>query len=73
MYLRLKLPVSFWAMKATKSSVIYQGGHKIDRAVANQIATGIRAWAESKGVALHSLVPAAHRYYVQKNMIHSLH
>ena len=27
-----------------------KGSKKIDRAVANQIATGIRAWAESKGV-----------------------
>lgn len=27
-----------------------KAGQKIDRAVANQIATGIRAWAESKGV-----------------------
>ena len=27
-----------------------KAGQKIERAVANQIATGIRAWAESKGV-----------------------
>jgi glutamine synthetase len=27
-----------------------EGGKKIDRAVANQIANGLRAWAESKGV-----------------------
>jgi glutamine synthetase len=27
-----------------------EGGKKIDRAVANQIANGIKAWAESKGV-----------------------
>src|ERR1044071_4942907 len=27
-----------------------KGGKKIDRAVANQIANGLRAWAESKGV-----------------------
>jgi glutamine synthetase len=36
------------AFKSLKSSI--KGGKKIDRSVANQIATGIRAWAESKGV-----------------------
>lgn len=37
------------AYKSLQSSI--KAGHKIDRAVANQIATGIRAWAESKGVS----------------------
>lgn len=36
------------AYKSLMTSV--QAGQKIDRAMANQIATGIRAWAESKGV-----------------------
>ncbi|HRH60954.1 MAG TPA: glutamine synthetase III, partial [Chitinophagaceae bacterium] len=36
------------AYKSLAASV--KGGKKIDRAVANQIANGIRAWAESKGV-----------------------
>jgi glutamine synthetase len=36
------------AFKSLKASI--KGGKKIDRSVANQIATGIRAWAESKGV-----------------------
>lgn len=36
------------AYKSLQSSI--KAGHKIDRAVANQIANGIRAWAESKGV-----------------------
>ncbi|SDZ73988.1 glutamine synthetase [Arachidicoccus rhizosphaerae] len=36
------------AYKSLLSSV--QGGKKIDRNLAGQIATGIRAWAESKGV-----------------------
>jgi len=36
------------AYKSLLSSV--QGGKKIDRNLASQIATGIRAWAESKGV-----------------------
>ncbi|MBP6591098.1 MAG: glutamine synthetase III, partial [Chitinophagaceae bacterium] len=37
------------AYKSLQSSI--KAGHKIDRAVANQIATGIRAWAEAKGVS----------------------
>ncbi|MBD0276973.1 MAG: glutamine synthetase III, partial [Flavisolibacter sp.] len=36
------------AYKSLMSSV--KSGHKIDRNMANQIANGIRAWAESKGV-----------------------
>jgi glutamine synthetase len=36
------------AYKSLQSSI--RGGKKIDRAVANQIANGMRAWAESKGV-----------------------
>ncbi|MBL7732871.1 MAG: glutamine synthetase III, partial [Chitinophagaceae bacterium] len=36
------------AFKSLRSSV--NAGQKIDRTMANQIATGIRAWAESKGV-----------------------
>ena len=36
------------AYKSLMSSI--KGGKKIDRAVASQIANGLRAWAESKGV-----------------------
>ncbi|MGI8636453.1 MAG: glutamine synthetase III, partial [Segetibacter sp.] len=36
------------AYKSLVTSI--RGGRKIDRAVAGQIANGIRAWAESKGV-----------------------
>lgn len=36
------------AYKSMMASV--KAGHKIDRGMANQIASGIRAWAESKGV-----------------------
>ncbi|MBI5371770.1 MAG: glutamine synthetase III [Sphingobacteriales bacterium] len=36
------------AYKSLRASI--KAGHKIDRAVANQIAIGIRAWAEAKGV-----------------------
>jgi len=36
------------AYKSLQGSI--KAGHKIDRAVANQIANGIKAWAESKGV-----------------------
>ena len=36
------------AYKSLTTSI--RGGKKIDRNVANQIANGIRAWAESKGV-----------------------
>lgn len=36
------------AYKSLQASI--KAGQKIDRAVANQIANGIRAWAESKGV-----------------------
>ncbi len=35
-------------IKVSAASV--KGGKKIDRAVANQIATGMRQWAELKGV-----------------------
>ena len=37
------------AYKSLMSSI--KAGHKIDRSMANQIANGIRAWAESKGVS----------------------
>ncbi len=37
------------AYKSLTGSI--RAGQKIDRAVANQIATGIRAWAETKGVS----------------------
>jgi glutamine synthetase len=37
------------AYKSLVNSI--KSGQKIDRAVANQIATGIRAWAENKGVS----------------------
>ncbi len=37
------------AYKSLQSSI--KAGHKIDRAVANQIAIGMRAWAEAKGVS----------------------
>ena len=36
------------AFKSLSSSV--KSGKKIDRSVANQIANGLRAWAEAKGV-----------------------
>jgi glutamine synthetase len=36
------------AFKSLQSSV--KNSQKIDRAMANQIANGLRAWAESKGV-----------------------
>jgi glutamine synthetase len=36
------------AFKSLQSSI--KGGKKIERSVANQIANGVRAWAESKGV-----------------------
>jgi glutamine synthetase len=37
------------AYKSLMASI--RAGHKIDRSMANQIANGIRAWAESKGVS----------------------
>lgn len=47
----LKTARSFLSDEAYKSLVgSIKGGKKIDRAVANQIANGLRAWAESKGV-----------------------
>src|ERR1700753_557621 len=36
------------AYKSLQASI--KGGKKIDRAIANQIASGMRQWAESKGV-----------------------
>ena len=36
------------AYKSLQASI--KGGKKIDRAVANQIASGLRQWAEAKGV-----------------------
>src|SRR5690606_10200681 len=47
----LKTAREFLSDEAYKSlTASIKAGQKIDRAVANQIATGIRAWAESKGV-----------------------
>lgn len=47
----LKTAREFLSDEAYKSLVnSIKAGQKIDRAVANQIATGIRAWAEAKGV-----------------------
>ena len=47
----LKIAREFLSDEAYKSLVnSIKSGQKIDRAVANQIATGIRAWAENKGV-----------------------
>ena len=47
----LKAAREFLSDEAYKSLVAStKGGKKIDRAVANQIAAGIRHWAESKGV-----------------------
>lgn len=47
----LKTAREFLSDEAYKSLVAStKGGKKIDRAVANQIATGIRHWAEGKGV-----------------------
>lgn len=47
----LKTAREFLSDEAFKSlSASIKGSKKIDRAVANQIATGIRSWAENKGV-----------------------
>jgi glutamine synthetase len=47
----LKVAREFMSDEAYKSLAgSVKGGKKIDRAVANQIASGIRQWAESKGV-----------------------
>ena len=47
----LKTAREFLSDEAYKSLVSsIKAGQKIDRAIANQIANGIRAWAESKGV-----------------------
>lgn len=47
----LKVAREFLSDEAYKSlSNSTKSGQKIDRAIANQIASGIRAWAESKGV-----------------------
>lgn len=47
----LKTAREFLSDEAYKSLVAsIRGGKKIDRTVANQISTGIRAWAEGKGV-----------------------
>lgn len=51
----LKKARQFLSDEAYKSLVASIGaGQKIQRAVANQIATGIRAWAETKGVTHYS-------------------
>src|SRR5204863_7226788 len=47
----LKTAREFLSDEAYKSLVASsKGGKKIDRAVANQIASGVRQWAESRGV-----------------------
>lgn len=47
----LKVAREFLSDEAYKSlNTSIKGGKKIDRAVANQIASGLRQWAESKGV-----------------------
>jgi glutamine synthetase len=47
----LKTAREYLSDEAYKSlTVSIKGGKKIDRAVANQIANGLRSWAESKGV-----------------------
>lgn len=47
----LKVAREFLSDEAYKSLVSsIKSGQKIDRAIANQIASGIRSWAESKGV-----------------------
>ena len=47
----VKTAREFLSDEAYKSLITsIRGGKKIDRVVANQIANGIRAWAESKGV-----------------------
>jgi glutamine synthetase len=47
----LKIAREFLSDEAYKSLVnSTRSGQKIDRAIANQIASGIRAWAETKGV-----------------------
>ncbi len=51
----LKTAREFLSDEAFKSlATSIKGGKKIDRAVANQIATGLRQWAESKGVSHYS-------------------
>ena len=54
----LKIAREFLSDEAYKSLAnSIKSGQKIDRTVANQIANGIRAWAESKGVySLYTLV-----------------
>src|ERR1700743_706475 len=47
----LKMAREFLSTEAYKSLLAsIRGGKKIDRAVANQIASGMRQWAEAKGV-----------------------
>src|SRR5438876_7460240 len=47
----LKTAREFLSDEAYKSLVVsIRGGKKIDRAMANQIAAGLRQWAETKGV-----------------------
>src|SRR5262245_27988940 len=47
----LKVAREFLSDEAYKSLVnSTKSGQKIDRAIANQIASGMRAWAETKGV-----------------------
>lgn len=51
----LKTAREFLSDEAYKSLVAsVKGGKKLDRAVANQIAAGMRQWAESKGVTHYS-------------------
>lgn len=47
----LKVARSFLSDEAYKSLVVsVKGGKRIDRSMASQIASGIRQWAETKGV-----------------------
>ena len=67
MYLHLKLHenLSDEAYKSLSSSI--KGGKKIDRAVASQIANGIRAWAEAKGrIPFYALVSAINGNHCRK-------
>ena len=59
---------AFLSDEAYKSLVAsIKGGKKIDRSVANQIAAGIRQWAETKGVThyTHWFQPL-NRYHCRK-------
>jgi glutamine synthetase len=59
----VKTAREFLSDEAYKSLVgSIRAGQKIDRAMANQIASGIRSWAEARGVThFYSLVSAINR------------